>query len=205
MERRGEGERGRGREGGGETGTVIWYSMFAYHQKRKLFSVVSRDIAIPVLFYQTCELSTFLPPMGVYTASLAKYYPIENYQKVCMYVCIYMYRDQSIPSLDAIVNGNGRQQYEEMERLVAQQIEMESAKTGSDPTHTHPHHHIPHLSQEPPHRSAYISQSKCVPPGGVPPGGVPPGGGTYLMEGGPNGGNWRRDLMGGGGGTGGGT
>ena len=65
-----------------------------------------------------------------------------------MLVCLC--RDNSIPSLDEVLNEDGgREQYQRMAELVAQQIELESTEKHLTP----PHPHSPHPSLEPPHRS----------------------------------------------------
>ena len=79
---------------------------------------------------------------------------------VCVCVCVCVYRNNNIPSLDAVLNeDSNREQYKRMSELVAQQIELET-KTSSDspisPSHpphlSHPHSFHP-TQLEPPHRS----------------------------------------------------
>ena len=62
-------------------------------------------------------------------------------------------RDGSIPSLDAVLNGDSKEQYDKMATLVAQQIEREaSSLTDSHVTPSPPHNSHPSL--ESPHRSS---------------------------------------------------
>ena len=65
---------------------------------------------------------------------------------------VFVHSDRSIPSLDAVLNGDSREQYEKMATLVTQQIEREaSSLTDSHVTPSLPHNSHPSL--DPPHRS----------------------------------------------------